>query len=190
MSHIVDSVEYKKVLGIGSATYERDKFSKILQYGYKYYAWKAGNEGRAKDAALYSKISSTLSMARKLSRLGYPLVDVANFFRNISLLVWWHCLFYVAMLKLLNIMRLAAKRVRYGEVSGNVSNFGERILLCNGQCVSVFFFFFFFYLFIFLCADLFLPRALFVCEGIGFKRWKSQPLVTSTKSIVLEFSVR
>lgn len=42
---MTDTESYRKVLRIMNSTYERDKFSKILQYGYKYYSWKAANEG-------------------------------------------------------------------------------------------------------------------------------------------------
>ncbi len=45
---MTDSPQYKKTLAILAATYERDKIGKILQYGYKYYSWKAANEGTTK----------------------------------------------------------------------------------------------------------------------------------------------
>lgn len=67
---LVDSASYKKALSVMAATYERDKFCKILQYWYRFLSWRATNDKRAKDGANLMKISSNVSLARKV--LDFP----------------------------------------------------------------------------------------------------------------------
>ena len=66
---IVDSASYKKALSVMAATYERDKFAKILQYWYRFLSWRATNENRPKDGAALMKISGNVSLARKVCKI-------------------------------------------------------------------------------------------------------------------------
>ncbi len=50
----------------------------ILQYAYRFFAWRAEDQGRPKDAAALLKISGQVSMARKLTRVGYWMEEVVK----------------------------------------------------------------------------------------------------------------
>lgn len=55
------------------------QIGKVLQYSYKYLAWRAGEAGEHKLQVSYSKISGTMSLGRKMFRLGYWIGELKKF---------------------------------------------------------------------------------------------------------------
>lgn len=68
----------KQTLQLMASTYERDKVLKIAQYLYRFLWWRAGNAGRKAEAARLLRVSGSVSLGRKMYRLGYSLEEFSK----------------------------------------------------------------------------------------------------------------